>query len=82
MPTLLTKPVRRKSPWRAPHGVRPDVVITIYPGAIIGLRELGRRKEVKVSAATIYTRALLLAEVRERKRSRLSWIPSRRGGAR
>lgn len=57
--TRLTKPVKRTTPWNAPHGVKKDVVITLYPGAIIGLRELGRRKEVQVSAATIYTRALL-----------------------
>lgn len=57
--TSLSKPVRRSTPWRAPHGVAPVVVITLYPGGIIGLREQRRRKEVKVEAATIYTRALL-----------------------
>lgn len=57
--TLLTKPVTRSTPWSAPHGVARSVVITLYPGGIIGLREHRRRKEVKMDAATLYTRALL-----------------------
>ncbi len=67
--TALSKPVKRTATWAAPYGVRPQVVITLYPGAVIGLRELGRRKEVQLSAATLYTRALLdTARARRRKR--------------
>ena len=54
----LKKPVRRSTSWPAPHGINPRVVITIYPGAIIGIREAHRRKEIKVSAVQLYTRAL------------------------
>ena len=57
--TTLTKPLRRTTPWQAPHGVARSVVITLYPGGIIGLREHRRRKEVQLSAATLYARALV-----------------------
>lgn len=67
--TRLTKPVKRTTGWAAPYGVKPEVVITLYPGGRIGLRELGRRKEVQVSAAVIYTRALL-AERQAAKKAR------------
>ncbi len=67
--TTLTKPVRRSTTWRAPHGVKPSVVITLYPGGVIGLREHQRRKEVRVDAATVYTRALL-SEQRAARASR------------
>ena len=72
MATLATKPVRRRTTWRAPH-VAPQVVISIYPDGTVGLREVRRRREILVDAATIYTRALL-DEARkarqERKRAR------------
>ena len=67
--TTLTRPVRRTTPWAAPHGVAPSVVITLYPGGVIGLREHRRRKEVQVNAATLYTQALL-AERRQAKKHR------------
>lgn len=68
--TILTKPVKRSTPWNAPHGVARSVVITLYPGGIIGLREHKRRKEVKVDAATLYTRALLAETRQMRTRAR------------
>lgn len=67
--THLGKPLRRTCSWAAPHGVAPAVVITLYPGGTIGLRELRRRKEVLLSAATLYTHALL-AERRLVKKAR------------
>lgn len=57
--TDLKRPVKRVARGLAvPHGVNPDLVISLYPGGVIGLREARRRKEVKVSALTLYTRAL------------------------
>ena len=70
--TALKKPVRRTTTWAAPHGVAEQVVITLYPGGVIGLRESRRRKEVQLNAATLYTRALL----EERRRAK---TPRRRG---
>jgi hypothetical protein len=67
--TDLTKAVRRTSAWPAPHGVAPRVVISLYPGAIIGLREYRRRKEIKLAASTLYAQALL-AERRAARRKR------------
>lgn len=57
--TDLKRPVKRVARGLAvPHGVNPDLVINLYPGGVIGLREARRRKEVKISALTLYTRAL------------------------
>lgn len=67
--TRLTKPVARRTPWRAPYGVARQVVAILYPGGLLGLREHGRRKEVKVELSTIYTRALL-AERRAARKGR------------
>lgn len=68
--TDLKRPVKRVARGLAvPHGVNPDLVISLYPGGVIGLREARRRKEVKVSASTLYTRALEdEARVQRRKR--------------
>ena len=55
--TAATKPVRRKvRSAHVPHGVNPDIVVTIYPGAIIGLREARRRREYKVEVGALYAR--------------------------
>lgn len=44
---------------RVPHGVNDNIVISIYPGGQIGLREAGRRDEYKLDAGTLYVNALL-----------------------
>ena len=57
MTTLVSKPVRRKVRIAGmPHGIRPDLVIALYPGGIIGLREVGRRREYQVAAGVRYAR--------------------------
>lgn len=66
--TALTKPVKRSTPARVPHGITPILVIMLYPGGMIGLRELGRRREYQVEAGALYAR-LVQAEVAERRRS-------------
>ena len=65
MTTLTSKPVRRKVRVKAPHGVNPELVITLYPGGIIGLREAGRRREYHVAAGSLYAR-LVTQEARQR----------------
>lgn len=67
--TALTKRVVRKTRGRVPHGVRAEIVVTLYPGGIIGLRELGRRKEYDFEVGALYSRAVL-AEARNGKKVR------------
>ena len=54
--TELTKIIKRKTDANVPHGVKRNIIITLYPGAIIGLREAGRRKgtEVCIEGGTLY----------------------------
>lgn len=66
--TKLNRAVRRTTRvGDVPHGVRNDLVITLYPGGVIGLREHRRRREFQVSAGTLYTR-LVNAEVLKARR--------------
>ena len=55
--TSLTKAVTRKARTTpAAHGVCADLVISLHPGGIIGIREAGRRSksEVCFEAARLY----------------------------
>ena len=63
--TACTKPVRRKCRAHVPHGVTDQIVVTIYPGGCIGLRELRRRKEYVLEVGELYVQAIH-AEVRGR----------------
>jgi hypothetical protein len=56
--TELKRPVRRTVTVRVPHGINPRLVITLYPEGLIGIRESGRRLEVKLAAAVLYARGL------------------------
>lgn len=68
--TDLRKPTKRIARGcRVPHRVKPDLVITLYPGGTVGIRELGRRKEVQLDAGVLYVQGLL-AEARESKKAR------------
>lgn len=42
--TDLNKAVTRRTRANVPHGVKPEIVVTLYPGGTIGLRESGRRR--------------------------------------
>ncbi len=55
--TKLIRPVVRVTEHRASHAIR-ELVISLYPGGIIGLREKGSRgsNEVTVDAARLYLR--------------------------
>lgn len=66
--TQLDKPVQRRTRASVPHGVKPEIVITLYPGGTIGLRESGRRKsaEVCVDVGTLYVQAVQNKVWRER----------------
>ena len=45
-------------------GSRLEVVVTLYPGGVIGLRDKGRRKEYTLPLSTVY---YLAAEAEARK---------------
>jgi hypothetical protein len=62
----LARPVRRRVRCVVPHGVNPELVITLYPGGLIGLREHRRRRELHIAAGALYAR-LLAAEARARQ---------------
>jgi hypothetical protein len=73
--TTCSKPVRRKLSARVPHGVRPTIVVSIYPQGLIGLRELGRRREYLVDVGALYVREVITSvnaarRERQQKRSR------------
>ena len=67
--TTCTKPVRRKCQAHVPHGVTPQIIVTIYPGGCIGLREWRRRKEYTFEVGELYVQAVR-AEVRARLKKR------------
>jgi hypothetical protein len=58
--TSLHKPVTRRTRASVPHGVKPELVITLYPGGTIGLRESGRRKKAEyfLDVGALYVRAV------------------------
>jgi len=63
--TTLHKPVKR-SVQLIPKGggSRLEVVVTLYPGGVIGLRDKGRRKEYTLPLSTVY---YLAAEAEARR---------------
>lgn len=67
--TLLKKPISRRTETRVSHAIAP-LVITLYPGGIIGVREIRRRKEFQFDAATLYLKSVLNEVNARRKRPR------------
>ena len=72
--TQLHRPVKREVSGQVPHGIRPRLVVTLYPGRsgdLIGLREAGRRQasEVTIEVGALYTR-LVVARAGQMKRLR------------
>ncbi len=66
--TVLKKPVSRRTESRVSHAIAA-LVITLYPGGLIGIREARRRKEVKLDAGQLYL-AALAQEANERRKRR------------
>ena len=59
MTTELKKPVKRKTLDRVRNGGKPRrLIVTLYPGGYIGLREEGRRKEEIVTIEGAYQYAI------------------------
>lgn len=57
--THLRTPVKRSVSLipRGGTGNHLDVVVTLYPGGVIGLRDKGRRKEYTLPLTTVYYQA-------------------------
>lgn len=73
MPTRSTKPLCRLVYSRSvPHGVKPEIVVTIYPNGTIGLRETRRpaRTEQVVEVGWLYAKLVQGAVARADARRR------------
>jgi hypothetical protein len=58
--TKLIKPVKRTSTVAGmPHGFKDRLVITLYPGAVLGVRESGSRSELHLNIGEWYARTLV-----------------------
>jgi hypothetical protein len=71
--TSLNKPIARKAVTRpAAHGVRAELVISLHPGGIVGIREVGRRSksEVCFDAASLYVEGVRRRIATERAEKR------------
>ncbi len=56
--TDLKRMVRRVARGIGPRGFKPDIVMTIYPGGVLGLRESGRRKEYQLGVGELLVLAV------------------------
>ena len=65
--TDLKKPVRRSTHAVVPYGVSPRIVVTLYPGGFIGLREHKRRREYQLGLGSLYVQAVGAEARRERE---------------
>lgn len=67
--TKLLKPVKRSTEARhMPHGFKNELVITLYPGGIVGVRENRKRGEVTFDLGDLYARSLVRAAMTRRLR--------------
>lgn len=67
MATSIKKPVRRSTTCSVPYGVNPNLVITLYPGGVLGIREFRRRKEYTMHLGQLYSQ-LVQSETLEQLR--------------
>jgi hypothetical protein len=51
--------VRRIVRVRAPHGVTPELVVTLHPNGRLTLRELRRRKQYALEIGALYVGAVI-----------------------
>ena len=62
--TQLRKPVKRSLSLVGKGSWRREIIVTLYPGGVIGLRDKGRRREYTLPLATVY---MLAAEAEARR---------------
>lgn len=65
--TDLHKPIKRVARGIMPHGFASDLVVTLYPNGVLGLRERKRRKEYELSLPVLYRQAVI-RDFQERKK--------------
>ncbi len=69
--TDLNKPVRRRTSTSVRDGGRPRrIVVTLYPGDYLGLRQEGTRREETIALEAIYSAAVKARVLRERAEKR------------
>jgi len=64
--TNLTKPVTRRTLTDSPERHPRKIVVTLYPGGSIGLREAGRRTTFEIPLTTLYKYGARLEADRKR----------------
>lgn len=77
--TKLTRPVKRTTPA---GGLRRDLVVTLYPGGVLGIREARCRREYTIGLVTCYRLAIEAERERqaaERRKARGQKVRVRRG---
>jgi len=65
--TRLKKPVRRIIEERRSHTIG-QLVLTLYPGGDLGIRELGRRKEIRLDTGKLYVAAIMQEKYLKRRK--------------
>jgi hypothetical protein len=69
--TALSKPVKRTSTVAGmPHGFKDRLVLTLYPGAVLGVREIGHRSELHLNIGEWYARTLVARALKEKRSKR------------
>ena len=53
-----------------PHGFKDRLVITLYPGAVLGVRESGCHTELHLNIGEWYARTLVAAALKEKRKRR------------
>ncbi len=72
----LKKKVSRITEEKATHAIK-ELVLTLYPGGDLGIRELGRRKEIRLNTAKLYLQGIAMEQA-EKRRPKIQGMRSRR----
>jgi hypothetical protein len=71
--TKLQKPLcRTTEARRMPHGFKSTLVLTIYPGAVVEVRESGRRSGLRFDLGELYARASVRAALMQAGKRRVA----------
>jgi hypothetical protein len=69
--TTLSKPVQRTATVpNMPHRFKDRLVITLYPGAVLGVREIGHRSELHLNIGEWYARTIVQYALKEKRTKR------------
>ncbi|MBI3981187.1 hypothetical protein HY345_04270 [Candidatus Microgenomates bacterium] len=70
--TDLKKPLKRKTRIAPIHGLKDEIVVTLYPGGTIGLREAKHRREYTLSIGFLYQEAIRAAVIAEKRLKKMA----------